>query len=193
MSNHETTSNNVRDQLILEYFKALRSEIDLRIRNHTTLVTAKIVTAGAIFAFMLREYSNLHRGVSISGFLLVPIVSMLYDILISNNVGNINRMGVFIRDKIEPRAGIPLWEKCVAQKSRWTRCYGIADIIALSIFTLGTILAVIPILCSIGEKTFVHYAWPFVVLFWLVVTSYMAFMILGFQKQGNSNIKCNSP
>lgn len=172
--------------LVLEYFKAMRSEIELRVRNHTTLVTAKIVTAGGILAFLLSPRCNVEVAVHAFGILLVPIIAMLYDVMIGKNIRNINRMGGFVRDRIEPLAkNFRLWETTIAQKNRWDRCYGIADVIVLSGFTLGTILIAMLLLWDKISHMFIYFIWPFVVVGWLATTIYMGVCILGFDQPEN--------
>ncbi len=174
-------SDFLHDQLIIEYFKAMREEINLRIRNHTTLVTAKVITAGGILAFMLKEGANLNLTVSVFGVLLVPIVAMLYDVLISNNIRNINRMGSFIRDSIEPYAPDDrLWEGEYAQKDVKHRCYRLVDIITLSSLTFGTIIVAMLLLWHMDERTSFYLLWPFVVLAWGFTTYHMKECFLHF-------------
>lgn len=178
--------SDLRDSIVLEYFKAMRTEIDLRVRNHTTLVTSKVVASGGILAFLIRETAQLTPNTPLSvayyGVLLVPLVAMLYDVMIANNIQDINRMGVFVRDRIEPEApGIVLWEADTAQKSRWSRCYGLADALVLSLFTLGTILVVFTLIWDNGS-TAMHVVADALFVLWLVVSAYMGICILGFHQ-----------
>jgi len=124
---------------VREYFKEMRAEINLRITNHTSLVALKIVTAGGLLAFMLTETTTDLPVVNTVGFLVVPLVALLFDVMIAKNFRNILMIGTFIRDRIEIE--LPekiMWEKYAGQANKWTRCYGTVDVIVLSLFTIGT-------------------------------------------------------
>lgn len=128
-----------KETFILEYFKELRVEINLRIKNHTTLVTLKVMTIGALLAFLLTEQAITLEKLKPYGLLLVPAMAMLFDIMICQNIHTINQIGVYIRDHMEPRVdGIKLWESEVAQKNINKRCYGRVDAIVIALLTLGT-------------------------------------------------------
>ena len=132
------------DQFVIEYFKAMREEIALRIRTHTNYVAAKIVTSGALLGFLLT--TNLSDDIiRILGLPVVPIISMLYDVMIAKNIRNIHKVALFIRDNLESKvSSIELWEEFSGQKDPKIRGYGVPDIIFLSLFTFGTV--VIPII-----------------------------------------------
>jgi hypothetical protein len=128
-----------QEQFILEYFKELRTEINLRIKNHTALVTLKVMTIGALLAFLLKENTATFERLTSYSLLLVPAMAMLFDVMICQNIHTINQIGVYIRDNIEPGIDvIDLWESLVAQKAMKKRCYGWADAIVLGVLTLGT-------------------------------------------------------
>ena len=130
--------NEYKEQFLIEYFKEMRTEINLRISNHNKLVATKVVTCGALLGFLLTK--TLDPTFKIYGFLFVPIISMLYDIMIAKNIRCIHRIGTFIRDIIEETLlpQIELWEKYTGQRDIETRNYGKVDIFFLSIFTCVT-------------------------------------------------------
>jgi len=104
-----------REAFILEYFKELHTEINLRIKNHTALVTLKVVTIGALLGFLLKENTVTLERLTSYSLLLVPAMAMLFDVTICQNIHTINQIGVYIRDYIEPLIdGIDLWEGRVA-------------------------------------------------------------------------------
>lgn len=127
-------------QFLLDYFKEMRTEINLRIKNHSSLVWAKIVTTGALTSFLLSQ--DIEPTIKIAGLTFVPVTAILYDIMIAQNLRAIHRIGHFIRDNIEnvlfPE--FELWENYGGQKNVKDRNYGPLDIFMLSIFTLGTML-----------------------------------------------------
>lgn len=127
-------------QFLLDYFKEMRTEINLRIKNHSSLVWAKIVTTGALTSFLLSQ--DIEPAIKIAGLTFVPVTAILYDIMIAQNLRAIHRIGHFIRDNIEnvlfPE--FELWENYGGQKNVKDRNYGLLDIFMLSIFTLGTML-----------------------------------------------------
>ena len=134
-------SESISDLFILEYFKEMRAEINMRITTHTTLVTAKIFSVGAMLAFMIANLTDQNKKSVIFGFLLLPIIAMLYDIMIAKNIHNIHKIGMFIRDILEEKLyKIEMWEHYAGQLNPKTRCYGLADILFLGLFTFGTIV-----------------------------------------------------
>lgn len=128
-----------KEAFILEYFKQLRVEINLRIKNHTTLVTLKVMTIGALFAFLLTEEATTLEKFRSYGLLVVPAMAMLFDIMICQNTHMIHLLAVYIRDHIESRVDVvELWEGGVTQKISRKRCYAWADGIVSGVLTLGT-------------------------------------------------------
>jgi len=129
-------SENADVKLLFEYFKEMRSEINVRIKNHTSLLTAKVVTSGGLLAFMLTEDVKDLPEVKTLGFLVVPLVAFLFDVMIAKNIRNIHTIGLFIRDQIEfgfrqkdiLHDKFKMWEEYAGQRNTWTRCYGIVDV-----------------------------------------------------------------
>ena len=135
-------NSNLKNQFIIEYFKEMRKEINLRIRTHTNYVAAKIVACGALLSFLLTE--QISPDLKLLGFPLIPIISMLYDVMIARNIRNIYKIGLFIRDNLETQvSGIVFWEESSGQKDPKVRNFGIADIVFHSFFTFGTVLITI--------------------------------------------------
>ena len=162
---------------VREYFKEMRAEINLRIRNHTSLVASKIVTAGGLLAFMLTETAADLPAVKTVGFLIVPLVAFIFDVMIAKNVRNIHMIGTFIRDRIEIE--LPekiMWEKYAGQANKWTRCYGIEDVIVLSLFTIGTGVIALYVLAEKNSKWLIPSVIGLSVGF-LAVLSYMLYAI----------------
>jgi len=139
-------------QFLLEYFKEMRTEINLRIKNHSSLVWAKIVTTGALMSFLLAQ--NIDPNIKIGGLAFVPVIAILYDIMIAQNLRAIHRIGHFIRDNIENAlfTDFELWENYAGQKNVRDRNYGPVDIFMLSIFTLGTMLITVFLLWVQGNS-----------------------------------------
>lgn len=136
-------------QFLIEYFKEMRSEIILRIGEHQKLVATKVISCGALLSFLLTK--DLDEIILICGFIFIPIISMLYDIMIAKNVRCIHRIAIWIKKVIEPKLSHDkeLWEKYCGQRDIKSRNYGNFDILFLSIFSAVTIL--IPVLI-IGIK-----------------------------------------
>jgi len=99
-----------QEQFLLEYFKEMRTEINLRIKNHSSLVWAKIVSTGILMSFLLVQ--NIDPSIKISGLALVPVIAILYDIMIAQNLRAMHKIGHFIRDQIEAELfpDYELWE-----------------------------------------------------------------------------------
>ena len=172
-----------KETFILENFRELRKEINLRISTHTQLVTAKVFSIGAVIAFLIKDAAG--SEIAKLGFLALPPLCFLFDVMIAKNIGNIHKIGIFIREKIEKEAyDIVMWERQTGQRSIGVRCYGILDIVFLSLTTLVTSAI------SIG---LIHMDFPILavslgVLFLLLmvfVIYYMTKTILYFESKGN--------
>jgi hypothetical protein len=143
--------------VLLDYFHELRTEINQRIGAHSTLVAAKIVTAGALFAFLLTQLPEDESDIRFAGLLLVPAVAALYDVLIAKNVKVIHEIATFIREVIEPEltrgTDLELWERWHNEHSEHVfRNYGRLDILLLTLFTVGTGLVAAGVLWDQGRQ-----------------------------------------
>jgi hypothetical protein len=112
-----------------------------------------VATCGALLSFLFIQFPEsklLDENIKLYGFILVPIIAMLYDVMIAKNVYSIHCIGLFIRDKIEEEhfPFMKLWEKYVGQRKKKERNYGWFDIALLTLFTLVTI---IHYLCTLTE------------------------------------------
>jgi len=169
-------------QFLLEYFKEMRTEINLRIKNHSSLVWAKIITTGALMSFLLGQ--NIDPKIKISGLALVPVIAVLYDIMIAQNLRAIHRIGHFIRDQIENVLfpDFELWETYAGQKDIKERNYGPVDIFLLITFTFGTMLITFYLLWIQGNSqlALLFAVISLVVIAWLI--SFMRQYILFFEK-----------
>ncbi len=128
------------DTFLIEYFKAMRAEISLRISDHKKMVTAKVISCGALLSFLLTE--NLDDTFRQFGFILLPLIAMLYDVMIAKNIRCIHRIATWIREELEPVLAPQktMWEQFSGQKDIKSRNYGKADILFLSIFSIATTL-----------------------------------------------------
>lgn len=84
-------------EIAIEYFRALRAEIDLRIKNQSYYTISKIVACAALLGHLIKE------GISTALF-TVPLLAVLLDFIILHNLATINRIGVYLRDEIEHKA-----------------------------------------------------------------------------------------
>lgn len=135
-----------KETFILENFRELRKEINLRISTHTQLVTVKVFSIGAVIAFLIKDAAG--NEIAKLGFLVLPPLCFLFDVMIAKNIGNIHKIGIFIRKKIEKEAyDVIMWERQTGQKSISGRCYGILDIVFLSLTTLVTSAISIGLVC----------------------------------------------
>lgn len=94
--------------IAVEYFRALRAEIDLRINNHAHYVISKIGVTGALLGYLTTANAP--------NLAVVPLVAVLLDFAILHNVATINAIGQYIRDQLEKRVfskhkpDLALWE-----------------------------------------------------------------------------------
>lgn len=172
-----------KTKFALENFKEMRKEINLRITTHTHLVTAKIVTSGAILSFLLSSMSNDPKKQAI-GSIVLPLVCLLYDMMIAKNIGNIHKIGLFIRDYIEKAIyDLDMWETIIGQKKIKERCYGLGDIFFLSLFTIGiTAISIYLLYVEFPNKVSVSILIAFLALITFVV-QYMRRTILYWEEK----------
>ena len=92
--------------VILEYFKSLREEIHLRIKEHTHLVWIKLVVLGAIISFLIATFYGQESTSSpiFLTFWIIPVVAIIFDMLIASNLRVINNLGYYIKFYIEGEA-----------------------------------------------------------------------------------------
>jgi len=83
-----------KEEIAIEYFKALRAEIDLRIKNQSYYTISKIVACAALLGHLTKE------GIT-AAILTVPLLAVLLDFIILHNLATINRIEVYLRDEIE--------------------------------------------------------------------------------------------
>ncbi len=171
-----------QEQFMLEYFKEMRREINLRIGNHSSLVWAKILTTGAVMGFLITQ--NVSPDVKTYGFILVPIVAILYDVMIAQNIKAIHSIGIFIRDNIENILfpNFTLWEKYGGQHDPNRRNYGGVDIFLLSLFTFGTMVASFYMLWTGGYTQLAIVYGIVLIAAFIGVVTFMTRYILYFKK-----------
>lgn len=138
--------------LLMEYFKSLREEIHLRIREHTRLVWIKIVSLGAIISFLMEKFYAIGKvgGDLNSGLYfvwIIPLAAVIFDFLIAGNLRVIYNLGPYIRKYMEEKGfrkyvDIPefkFWEEGVATGLRPEyHCYTVPDMIIIWGFTLAS-------------------------------------------------------
>lgn len=164
------TENEQELTLLIEYFKSLREEIHLRIREHTRLVWIKIVSLGAIISFLMERFyaigkvgGNLNSG-QLYFVWIIPLTAVIFDFLIAGNLRIIYNLGPYIKKYMEEIgfrkyvniSEFKFWEEGVAigLEPKY-HCYTVPDMIIIWAFTLAS--------------------WAFsVVLRWLVGFNYYA-------------------
>jgi uncharacterized membrane protein YoaK (UPF0700 family) len=90
------TENGVSTEkdIAVEYFKALRNEIDLRTRNQAYFTISKIVVSGVLLGHLVQRDIN-------ESLFSVPLIAILLDFIIHHNLAGINAIGKYIKDEIE--------------------------------------------------------------------------------------------
>lgn len=92
----DNDNNDLVHQLLLEYFKTLRGEIHLRLAEHHKLWLYKIAASGALLSFCLSS-----QGLGRLAIVMTPLVALLFDFLIVNNLAVIDGLGAYIKTHIE--------------------------------------------------------------------------------------------
>lgn len=172
-------------KFMLEYFKEMRLEINLRIKNHTSLVWAKIVSTGVLMSFLLTQ--NIDLKIQVGGLTFVPVIAILYDIMITQNLKAIHKIGHFIRDQLESVVfpEFELWEHYAGQKTIKERNYGSVDIFLLVAFTFGTMLITSSLIWFKGDRqlALIYGIVSLIVTVWLI--RFMQRYILFFEEPKN--------
>lgn len=88
---------NEESEVALEYFKALRSEIDLRIKNHGYLTISKIVACAALLGHLVNSKSG------VSALIAIPILAFGLDMVIYHNIRRVNSIGKYIKAELEEK------------------------------------------------------------------------------------------
>jgi len=150
------TENEQELTLLIEYFKSLREEIHLRIREHTRLVWIKIVSLGAIISFLMERFYAIGKvgGDLNSGLYfvwIIPLAAVIFDFLIAGNLRVIYNLGPYIKKYMEEigfrkYTNIPkppefkFWEEGIAQapEQRECHCYTVLDMIVIWVFTFAS-------------------------------------------------------
>jgi ABC-type amino acid transport system permease subunit len=102
--------NNDETEIAVEYFRALRSEIDLRIKNHGYLTISKIVACSALLGHLVSSQSGTPALISI------PVLAFGLDLVIYHNINRVNAIGKYIKAELEAKVF-----KTVVTKG-WTLC-----------------------------------------------------------------------
>lgn len=174
--------NDTKQEIIVESLKQARAEINSRLQININLILQKIVTCGAALGFLINQkydpsatylvsVNNVQFNVQLLGFILVPIVAILYDVLIARNIRGISLLAAFIRTHIEDlMPEVILWEKYAEQEFRQDKNTGIENLFLL-LFTLGTEL--IAVLIFFNQNKFYLLFIPV-----LLVVHYWAFKVV---------------
>ncbi|MCI2430364.1 hypothetical protein LM602_05165 [Candidatus Acetothermia bacterium] len=143
-------SKTQENAIFIEYFKSLRDEIHLRIREHNRLVWIKIISLAVIISFLVGRFvGNVDEGQS-SKFLLylvwiIPGIAAIFDNLIGGNLRVISNLGDHIKSDFEESAfaqakssvpGFRFWEEKGARPGDYWHCYTRRDMLAIWLFTL---------------------------------------------------------
>lgn len=110
MENKPDNSVETMRSLMIEQFKSLQAETQLRIGENHKLTFFKMASCGALFSYAFAVGSP-----SVLSSLLAPLIAVMVDFLIVNNLCLIGVMGVYIRDKIENPSAFEGFETFVTE------------------------------------------------------------------------------
>jgi hypothetical protein len=153
-------------RVLVEYFKSLREEIHIRIREHSRLVWVKIVSLGLITSFLIERFyageASVSGGVASSHFFyliwIVPLAGGVFDMLIAGNLRAIGNLGHYIRRYFDGKffrkcvnvEGLAFWEQVAGQPVAKFRCYTITDVVVIWIFTLVSYIITVLLRWQLG-------------------------------------------
>ncbi len=161
------------DPFLLEYFKYLREEINLRIVKHSRLLIYKLIAVGAILAFILNSSNN---SMQIMDFIkdtqyviwIVPLICINFDMLILGNLRVVRNIGLYIMENYEKKAfkewqkgndalaSFEFWEEAGAHNHLRWRCYTKLDMTI--IFSITFFLIIVPFIST--TYLLAHYRLP---------------------------------
>jgi len=110
----EKTDEGFNFELILEEYKSLQAETHLRIGENHKLLFFKMASCGALFSFSILNPAY------IFGSLLAPLIAVMVDFLIINNLCLIGAMGHYVSTVIERRYFAEGWDTITGK----TQFYG---------------------------------------------------------------------
>jgi len=154
---------NEEHEIAVEYFKALRSEIDLRINNHSYFTISKIVACSALLGHLVSSKSGL------SALIAVPVLAFGLDLVIYHNIKRVNNIGKYIKTELEEKVFNNLitkgWVPC--EQKFQTSKQGVLDFIfdRFSQLVVTTIFAVLAFALAAPLPTDIYWSW----FFWLIV------------------------
>lgn len=88
---------NEETKIAVEYFKALRSEIDLRIKNHGYLTISKIIACSAMLSHLVSSKFD------VSVLIAIPVLAFGLDLVIYHNIRRVNDIGKYIKAELEEK------------------------------------------------------------------------------------------
>lgn len=136
-------SESTKENLILEQYKSVRTEIVMRITEHHKLWFYKMASCAAIISFSLTE-----KGLVQIGCAIVPFIVLVFDFMIINNLFVIRALGSFIKTEVEINYLQNGWETT----SERTAYFGtkprtwFSDWIIMLIFMLASFILVLIVL-----------------------------------------------
>lgn len=101
----EKTDDAANFDLVLEQYKSLQAETQLRIGEYHKLLFFKMASCGALFSYVLAKESP-----SVLGSFLAPLLAVMVDFLIVNNLCIMGTAGHYIYEEIESRYFHRGWE-----------------------------------------------------------------------------------
>lgn len=137
-----------------EYFKTLREEIHLRLKEHTRLVWLKLASLGAVMSFLVTKDIGPESPILILAW-VIPLGAVIFDTLIAGNLRVVHNIGRYVMDYVEKgaydksRAAIQqecppcvefrYWEEAGAHRKGVWRCYRTRDMFSIWLFSLASL------------------------------------------------------
>lgn len=137
----------------IEYFRAVRAEIELRIKNQSYYTISKIVACGGLLG---------HLGTNQPGLAVfaVPLIAVFLDFVIHHNLAIINSLGRYVRDELEEKVfsstvatkNLVLWETYGGQTTN-SRLADILDRFGQISITVAFLIAAVLLYSDKGAST----------------------------------------
>src|ERR1051326_6708064 len=116
------SQDNKSAEIVMEHFRALRTEIIEAQKLRVQVGLAKIVFLGTLLGFFLK---NPDRNVDIA-ILICPFVALMFDCMVYGLSFNIRDIGEYIRDHLEKQAmqdcfppdALQLWQTFRTERDR---------------------------------------------------------------------------
>ena len=172
---------NEETNIALEYFKALRTEIDLRVKNHSYLTISKVVACAALLGHLVSNKSG------VSSLIAIPVLAFGLDLIIYHNIRGVNAIGKYIKSELEEKVfkSIVTKDWVLYEQLGQSRKQGVIDLVfdRFGQLVITGIFSVLAFVLASPQPSEIYCSWQF----WLVVTLILINMVAVYASKAGDN------